>query len=569
MRKQLEKLIKKGRKEGYLTYDEINKNLSDEVTEEEIEVLMDKCEEQGIVIEKEGKEEEEESSLERELEEEPKHHEEEPGKPPDAVRSYLNRISKIPLLSREEETALAEKIYQNQQKLKIMVIESPLVLREIRHWQRLLRKNSRFVRDLIPQKKIRVKLQKSIYRNLQRSVDKIVEYKEEILRIQEELEKPHISRKRSQKLLKAKQSAQKKVRQEISRLEISSEKLQDLTKKINAIGARVETCEREIAAMEQKAGLPAKDIRNFRRRLQSKAIKRKEFFQKTGLRMKDMQKIRKTVDNYTQRLRHIERSYLMNAEEIKQLNENVKALEEEILAGTSKLIESNLRLVVKIAKKYTNRNLEFLDLVHEGSLGLIKAASKFEYKRGFKFSTYATWWIRQAINRAVADQGGTIRIPVHMRALISKLSKISRDYQQKRGRDAFLEEYSKKMNMSDDKVRSVFRVMHEPISLSTTVGKDEETPIEDFVEDDKYPLPDLSTIDTIKRDEIKKVISELPRREAQIISYRFGIDSGYPLTLEEVGRMFHITRERVRQIEAKTIRRLRHPTRSRRLKVYL
>jgi len=216
-----------------------------------------------------------------------------------------------------------------------------------------------------------------------------------------------------------------------------------------------------------------------------------------------------------------------------------------------------------------NSNLELSDMIQEGGLGLMKAVEKFEYKRGFKFSTYATWWIRQSINRAIADQARTIRIPVHMKEMISKLTKVTRRYRQEFGRDPTPEEYTRHLHISSDKVRNVLKIMQEPISLATPVGEDEDSALEDFIEDKVGAAPAHAAMEYLRTKEVGKILSTLSEREARIIKLRFGIDSGYPRTLEEVGRIFKVTRERVRQIEAKAIRKLRHPSRSKSLRDYL
>lgn len=267
---------------------------------------------------------------------------------------------------------------------------------------------------------------------------------------------------------------------------------------------------------------------------------------------------------------NIKEGFSISTSELLETDRKIRELEEIIHRDKMKLIEANFRLVVSIAKKHVGiSSLELSDLIQEGNLGLSKAVEKFEWKRGFKFSTYATWWIRQSINRAIADQARTIRIPVHMKELISKLTKLKKKFQQDEGREPTTEEYGKILRMSTDRVRKILKMMQEPVSLATPVGEEEDSKLEDFIEDQNSPNPVTKTHQYRLQIELEKVLNSLTPREAEIIRLRYGIGVGYPSTLEEVGKKFGVTRERVRQIEAKAIRKLRHPSRCKSLKEYL
>ena len=369
------------------------------------------------------------------------------------------------------------------------------------------------------------------------------------------------------KLTKTIEKRNKQVIAKIVSLNLNQDKVKRLTNKIKNLANKIYECRDELERYQRRYGVPYEELRHYFGQVKKGKMKTEAFKAKTGYAPSAVEAAMENMEAIVDRLDRIQHMLPIPLEKFLELNEKIVTLEETILGDKLKLIKANLRLVVSIAKKHVNSNLELSDLIQEGGLGLMKP-QKFEYKRGFKFSTYATWWIRQSINRAIADQARTIH-PVHMKELISKLTKVTRRYRQEYGRDPSLEEYTRSLHISMDKVKNVLKIMQEPVSLATPIGEDEDSYLEDFIEDKQGQVPSMSATTFLRRGEVEKVLSTLTDREAKIIKLRFCIDSGYPRTLEEVGRIFRVTRERVRQIEAKAIRKLRHPSRSKSLRDYL
>jgi len=355
----------------------------------------------------------------------------------------------------------------------------------------------------------------------------------------------------------------------LQEMRLNKKQIDRIVARLKGLVSRMEAAHREIGECEQRAGLPQREFRRTLREIRSSALRQRAVAKKLGLRPEEIEDLAKVIDTAKKKVKKVEEEAAMTEEGLHLTVREIQDGERQAEQAKAELVEANLRLVVSIAKKYTNRGLQFLDLIQEGNIGLMKAVDKFEYKRGYKFSTYATWWIRQAITRAIADQARTIRIPVHMIETINKLIRTSRYLVQELGREATPEEIAEKMELPLDKVRKVLKIAKEPISLETPIGEEEDSHLGDFIEDKSVISPSDAVISMNLADQTRKVLATLTPREEKVLRMRFGIGEKSDHTLEEVGQDFEVTRERIRQIEAKALRKLRHPSRSKRLKSFI
>ena len=573
---EVKKLIELSKQNNEVTYDEINDILPDKLLNSEkiddifillnqlgIEVVEESSRKINVTPEKKKKST---TTKKTSLASDSSSHVDDP------IRLYLKEIGKVSLLSGDQEVDLAKRIEEGEILIEKAVMNSTLLINDLIKNHSKVRSGKIKLTDVMKVNRLyyfsSVDLS-DLEERYNKKMKIIIEEDNKIIQSSNKLKKLDSTSKKALELKKTVEESYIKINNSINEMGVNEGEINKLSTKIQSMVNRIKETWSFFDTIESGLKRDIKDLKHYARKAEkgdnvSKIVKE--------LKLKDKEEllnIVKDIRNNERKIRRIEQEAGSDADTILEWGKQISLGQKKISIAKKELINANLRLVVSIAKKYANRGMHFFDLIQEGNIGLIKAVDKFEYRKGYKFSTYATWWIRQAITRAISDQARTIRVPVHMIEQINKVMRETRLFQQEFGREPIPDELADRLGWPISKVKAVKNVAREPISLETPVGEEEDSLLGDFIEDKDVDSPANTAAYRLLHEQINSVLSTLPAREQKVIRMRFGLDDGYSHTLEEVGYVFKVTRERIRQIEAKALRRLRHPTRARKLKDYL